>query len=62
MVYGYLQDGGDFYIKDGDTLVAVVKYPTRVKDDDLEGAQRAEAWFENLMRAWRVDVTREACL
>jgi hypothetical protein len=62
VTYSYLQDGGDFYVKDGDTLVAVIKYPTRVKDGDLEKAQWAETWFLNLMETWRVNVTREPCL
>lgn len=62
MQYEYLQDGADFYLKDNDTLIAVVSYPGRVGDGDIKKAQIAEAWFIHLMETWRVNVVRGSCL
>jgi hypothetical protein len=52
MVYDAMQDGADFYLTQGDELVAVISYPKRVGDFDLEEAQKARSWFEELARKW----------
>jgi hypothetical protein len=57
--YSVTQDGADFYLKDGSALVAVVTYPSGVKDFDLEGAIKARDWFEQLMRQWGIVVAFE---
>jgi len=57
--YRYSQDGADFYLNEGETLVAVVTYPQGVRDFDLPAAQRACEWFKKLMHQWNIEVYRE---
>ena len=63
IAYSYTQDGADFYLFAGDpledALIAVVTYPNGVRDFDLPAAQRAEAWFLELMARWNIQVRRK---
>ena len=63
IAYSYTQDGADFYIYGGDppndTLIAGVTYPNGVRDFDLVAAQKAEAWFLELMARWNIQVRRK---
>ena len=57
MEYNVIQDGADFYLMEKDELVAVIVYPNKVRDFDLERAKRARAWFNELMRKWNFTVS-----
>lgn len=54
--YTCWQDGADFYLKEGASLVAVVTYPDKVRDFDLEAAKKAREWFLKLMQRWNIRV------
>lgn len=44
--YHVRQDGADFYLYEGSALIAVVSYPQRVSDFDMDAARDARSWFE----------------
>jgi hypothetical protein len=52
--YDVYQDGADFYLKEGSALIAVITYPNKVRDFDLEQAQKARKWFKSLMVQWNI--------
>ena len=54
--YTVEQDGADFYLREGSALIAVITYPSGVKDFDIVAAQRAKEWFLKLMRQWGIQI------
>ena len=54
--YTVEQDGADFYLKEGSALIAVVTYPSGVRD--MNDATRAREWFHRLaaMWGWRISL------
>lgn len=57
MKFDVIQDGADFYLSQDDELVAVLRYPSEIRDFDLEKAKRARVWFKELMRKWNFTVS-----
>ena len=57
MKFDVIQDGADFYLMQDGELAAVIVYPQKTRDFDLERAKKARAWFNELMRKWNFTVS-----